>query len=131
MFLWYSFTSHFNAFCRIQQILSHLFQVFFAICVVRFEHILFASFRSNFTLFRGSFLTYLKFPQIKEAGLNFLGEPILQNDCIIWSSLLYFNFKFWGPRLFLIHKISMHSAWLRSTFLRLFKFLQINKWGPN
>ena len=25
----------------------------------------------------------------------------------------------------------MHSAWLRSTFLRVLKFLQIKEWGPN
>ena len=25
----------------------------------------------------------------------------------------------------------MHSAWFRSTFLRVLKFLQIKEWGPN
>ena len=30
-----------------------------------------------------------------------------------------------------IHSISMHSAWLRSTFLRVLKFLQIKEARPN
>ena len=42
---------------------------------------------------RSTFLKVLKFLQIKEEGPNFLGEPILQNVGIIWSPLLYFNFK--------------------------------------
>ena len=43
--------------------------------------------------FRSTFLRALKFLQIKEGGPNFWGEPILQNVWIIWSPLLYFNFK--------------------------------------
>ena len=43
--------------------------------------------------FRSTFLRVLKFLQIKEGGPNFWGEPILQNVWIIWSPLLYFNFK--------------------------------------
>ena len=43
--------------------------------------------------FRSTFLRVLKFVQIKEGGPNFWGEPILQNVWIIWSPLLYFNFK--------------------------------------
>ena len=43
--------------------------------------------------FRSSFVRVLKFLQIKEGGPNFWGEPILQNVWIIWSPLLYFNFK--------------------------------------
>ena len=42
---------------------------------------------------RNNFLGVLKFLQIKEGGLNFWGEPILQNVSIIWSLLLYFNLK--------------------------------------
>ena len=42
---------------------------------------------------RSTFLRLLKFPQSKEGWLNFSGEPILQNVWIIWSPLLYFNFK--------------------------------------
>ena len=43
--------------------------------------------------FRSTFQRVLKFVQIKEGGANFWGEPILQNVWIIWSPLLYFNFK--------------------------------------
>ena len=42
---------------------------------------------------RSTFFRVLKFLQIKEGGPNFWGEPILQNVWIIWSPLLYFNFK--------------------------------------
>ena len=43
--------------------------------------------------FRSTFLKVLKFLQIKEGGPNFWGEPVLQKVWIIWSPLLYFNFK--------------------------------------
>ena len=39
--------------------------------------------------------------------------------------------KFYRPKFFGIHYISMHSAWLRSTFLRVLKFLQIKEGGPD
>ena len=42
---------------------------------------------------RKTFFRVPKFPQIKERGPNFCGEPILQNVWIIWSPLLYFNLK--------------------------------------
>ena len=46
--------------------------------------------------------------------------------------LLYFYFKsFIDPKFIVIHYISMHSSWLRSSFLRFFKFLQIKVGGPN
>ena len=45
------------------------------------------------TWFRSAFLRALEFLQIKEGRPNFWGEPILQNVWIIWSPLLYFNFK--------------------------------------
>ena len=40
-----------------------------------------------------TFLRVLKFLEIKEGWPNFLEERILQNVLIIWSLLLYFNFK--------------------------------------
>ena len=46
-----------------------------------------------FVRFRSLFLRVFKFLQIKEGGLNFWGEPISQKVWIIWSPLLYFNFK--------------------------------------
>ena len=47
----------------------------------------------HFVRFRSLFLRVFKFLQIKEGGLNFWGEPISQKVWIIWSPLLYFNFK--------------------------------------
>ena len=43
--------------------------------------------------FRSTFLRLSKYLQLKEGGPNFWGEPILQKVWIIWSPLLYFNFK--------------------------------------
>ena len=43
--------------------------------------------------FRSTFLRVLKFLPIKEGGPNFWGKPILQKVWIIWSPLLYLNFK--------------------------------------
>ena len=43
--------------------------------------------------FRSTFRRVLKFLQINEGWPNFWGEPILQKVWIIWSLLLYFNFK--------------------------------------
>ena len=40
-----------------------------------------------------TFLWLLKFLQIKQGAPNFWGEPILQKVWIIWSLLLYLNFK--------------------------------------
>ena len=47
----------------------------------------------HFARIRSTFLRVLKFPQIKQGGPNFWGEPIFQNVWIIWSPLLDFNFK--------------------------------------
>ena len=43
--------------------------------------------------FETTFLIVLKFPQIKDGGPKFWGKAILQNVWIIWSPVLYFNFK--------------------------------------
>ena len=43
--------------------------------------------------FRRSFLRVLNFLQITEGGPNLWGQAILQKVWIIWSRLLYFNFK--------------------------------------
>ena len=42
---------------------------------------------------RSTFLRVLKFLQVKEGGPKFWREPILQKVWIIWSPLLYLNFK--------------------------------------
>ena len=43
--------------------------------------------------FSSTFLRGLEFLQIKEWGSNSRGEPILKKVWIIWSPLLYLNFK--------------------------------------
>ena len=43
--------------------------------------------------FRSTFLRVLKFLKVKEGGPNFWGEQILKEVWIIWSPLLYLNFK--------------------------------------
>ena len=47
----------------------------------------------HFVWFRTTSLRVFKFVQIKEGGFNYWVEPIFQNVWIIWSPLLYFNFK--------------------------------------
>ena len=47
----------------------------------------------NSAWFRSTFCRVSKFLKIKEGGANFWREPILQKVWIIWSPLLYFNFK--------------------------------------
>ena len=39
--------------------------------------------------------------------------------------------KFFRPKFFVIHCISMYSAWFRSTFWRVVKFVQIKEGGPD
>ena len=39
--------------------------------------------------------------------------------------------KFYGPKFFIVHCISMYSAWFRSTFFRIFKFVKIKEGGSN
>ena len=43
--------------------------------------------------FRSTFFEVLEFLEIKEGGSNFCREANLQKVWIIWSPLLYFNFK--------------------------------------
>ena len=65
--------------------------------------------------FRSTFLRVLKFLQIKEGGPNFWGEPILQNVWIIWSPLLYFNFKSFmdlNPSSFFRFQCILHDSGL-------------------
>ena len=47
----------------------------------------------HFVWFRSTSVRVFKFVSIKEGGSNFWEEPVLQNVWIIWSHLLYFNFK--------------------------------------
>ena len=43
--------------------------------------------------FRSTFVRVFNFLQIKVGAANFWGEPIFQKVWIIWSLLLYLNFK--------------------------------------
>ena len=79
--------------------------------------------------FRSTFHRVLKYLQIKEGGLNLWGEATLQKVWIILSPLLYFNFKSFTDENSLSFIRSMHSAWSKSTFLRVLKFLEIKVWG--
>ena len=74
----------------------------------------------------------LKFPEIKEEGPNFLGEPVLQNVWIIWSPVLYFNFKsFLNPNSlsFLRFQCSLYESGV--LFSGFSNFLKIKEGGFN
>ena len=47
----------------------------------------------HFVWFKSTFSRVFKFLETKEVGPNFWGEPIFKKVWIIWSPLLYFNFK--------------------------------------
>ena len=79
----------------------------------------------HFVWFRSTSLRVFKFVQIKVGGSNFWWEPILQNVWIIWSPLLYFNFKsFLDPNSSSFNRfqcILYDSGILRSGFSNLYK----------
>ena len=63
--------------------------------------------------FRSTFRRDVKFVQIKEGGDNFWGEPILQIVWIIWSPLLYLNFKSFPdpiPLSFIVFHYVLHDS---------------------
>ena len=77
----------------------------------------------NFPWLKSTFLSVWKFLQIKERGPSFWWEPVLKKVWIIWSPLLYFNFK-------------SFEYWIYSSFIRfhyilhdsgVFKSLQIKE----
>ena len=74
---------------------------------------------------RSTFRRVLKFLQIKEGRPNFWGEPIFHKVWIIWSPLLYFNFKsFLDPNsspFISFQWILYDSAVLLSGFSNLYK----------
>ena len=75
--------------------------------------------------FRKTFLRVVKFLQIKEGGSNFWGQPILQKAWIIWSPIVYFNFKsFMDPNVlvFIRFQCILHdSGVLFSEFWNFYK----------
>ena len=103
-----------NQFCRITELLesrgldflggtkhfwrtAELFGPPFCLSILKISRMQILAHSLDFHVFcmiqRIFFGRLLKFLQIKEGGPNFWGEPILQKVWIIWSSLLYFNFK--------------------------------------
>ena len=82
--------------------------------------------------FRSTFLRVLKFLQIKEGGPNFWGEPILQKVWIIWSPLLYFNFKgFLEPNSssFITFQCILHDSGV--LFSESWNFYKLKRGRPN
>ena len=81
---------------------------------------------------RSTFIRVFKFLQIKEGVPNFWGEPILQKVWIIWSSLLYFNFKsFLDPNSssFIRFQCILHNS---GVFLsESWNFYKFKQGGPN
>ena len=79
---------------------------------------------------RKTFLRVLKFLQFKEGGPNFWTEPILQNVWIIYSPLLYFNFKtFLDPNSWSFIRfqcILYDSGVLLSRFSNLYKLNRVD-----
>ena len=80
--------------------------------------------------FRSTFLRILKFLQVKEGGPNFWGEPIFKKVWIIWSALLYFNFKSFvdlNSSSFIIFQCLLHgSAVLLSQSCNFYKLKRGN-----
>ena len=82
--------------------------------------------------FRSIFVGALKFLQIKERRSNFWGEPILQKALIIWSPLLYFNFKsFLDPNSssFIRFQWILHDSGV--LFSVYSNFYKLKRWGSN
>ena len=64
-----------------------------------------------FYMVQECFSQFLKLSQFKKGDLTSWEEPILQNSWVIWSPILYFDFKILkDPKLFVIPYISMHST---------------------
>ena len=86
----------------------------------------------HFVSFRSTSLRVSKFLQIKEGGPNFWGEPILQNVWIIWSPLLFFNFKsFLHPNSssFIRFQSILHES--GRLFSECSIFYRLRRRGPN
>ena len=80
--------------------------------------------------FSSIFFRVLKILQIKEGGPNFWGELILQKVWIIWSTLLYLNFKSfldWNSFSFIWFQCILHdSGVLFSDSLNFYKLKKGN-----
>ena len=78
--------------------------------------------------FTSTCLNFLKFPQIKESGPNFLRRTNSAErlNYLVPSSIFQF-WKFEAPKFFVIHWISVGSTGFTSTFLKFLKFPQIKE----
>ena len=80
------------------------------------------------TWLKSTFCRVLKFLQIKEGWPNFLGEPILQKVWIIWSLLLYFNFKsFLDPNFLSIIRFQCFIHDLGELFWESWSFYKLKR----
>ena len=80
--------------------------------------------------FRSTFLRVLKFLPIKEGGPNFWGKLILQKVWVIWSPLLYLNFKtFMDPNSssFIRSQCILHDSGV--LFSESWNFYKLKKWN--
>ena len=82
--------------------------------------------------FRSNFLRVLKFLEIKERVPNFWGELNLQKVWIIWSTLLYFNFKSFtdsNSLSFIRFQSTVHDSGI--LFSESSNFYKKKRGGPN
>lgn len=82
--------------------------------------------------FTSTFLSFFRFPQIKEDGPNFLGTNQFCRTVLIWSSLLYLNFKNlkdWNSCSFIRFDSILHGSPVLFSEFR--NFLNLKKGGPN
>ena len=77
------------------------------------------------------FSEYWNFCKLNKGELISWGNQFSRKSELFGPPSVFHFWKFYGPTLFVIHLISMHSAWFRSTFLRVLKFLQMKEVGPN
>ena len=105
-------------------------------CILHDSGILFKACWNFYT-----FLRVVKFPESKELGPNFLGEPIIEKVRVICCSLVCFNFKSLvdlRSLSFIRFQCILHDwgvlfpkCWNFYTFLRVLKFPETKQWVPN
>ena len=84
------------------------------------------------TWFNSTFLSFLKFPHIKEGGDLISWEaPICRTTKLFRPPFCISISEIWRIQLLAFHQISMHSTWFSSTFLSSLKFPKIKKGGCN
>ena len=86
----------------------------------------------HFAWFSSNSLRVFKFVRIKEGVSNFWGGTNFA-ECLNYliPSSIFQCYKFSRPKFLVIYWIWMYSAWFRSIFLRVLKFLEIKVGGPD